>query len=59
LFVNEEWHRHNPTLGWEGVKTGGIEVHKVTGSHISYITTHVDELAQKFKESLEKVSLED
>ena len=50
LFVNEDWYRNNPTLGWENVKTGGIEVHKIPGNHHTYITTYIELVAEKLKE---------
>jgi len=57
LLVNEDWHSKNPTLGWEKVKTGGLEVHKIPGNHHTYITTYIEIVAEKLREVMLQVDI--
>lgn len=45
LLISEEFHRREPTLGWDGLVTGGLEVHAVPGDHTTCIREHVAALA--------------
>ena len=45
----------DPTLGWDGLAEGGIEIHEVEGHHGSIIAEpYVSELAAKLAECIEK-----
>ena len=33
LLLNEEWHRFDESLGWNGVASDGLEVHRTPGGH--------------------------
>ena len=59
VFVNEEWYRADPTLGWtQQLATGGIEVHKIPGNHDTYITDHIDVLGSALRQCLEAAASE-
>lgn len=54
LLVNEEVARISPNLGWAGLVSGGIEVRRVPGDHISYIRGNVQTTARTLRECLEQ-----
>lgn len=53
LLTNEESNGRDPTLGWKGSVTGGIEVHSLPGSHITYIRNQVPAAAQHLRGCIE------
>ena len=52
LFVNEQWHRRDPELGWRKLVCGGLEVHKLPGNHRTYIRDHVQVAAEQLRKCL-------
>jgi amino acid adenylation domain-containing protein len=58
LVVNEEWYewhrRHDsePTLGWARLAAGGVEVHKIPGNHLTYITQNIHVVAEVLEKCL-------
>jgi amino acid adenylation domain-containing protein len=58
ILVNEKFYRRNPTLGWDQLALGGLEIHKLPGDHDSYIREHVQAAAKKLRECLEKAGME-
>ncbi len=53
LLVAEEESHSNPTLGWEGLAIGGIEVHKIPGDHTSHLEIHFQATAKQMKACLD------
>jgi len=58
VFVNEECYSADPTLGWNDLAAGGLEVHKIPGNHHTYITEHIQVVAEELRECLERASAE-
>jgi thioesterase domain-containing protein/acyl carrier protein len=58
LLVDEEVSRISPTLGWAGLASGGIDVRRVPGNHISYIRGNVRATARALRECLEQAERE-
>jgi aspartate racemase len=54
LLVNEEWYDSDPTLRSAELAAGGVEVHKIPGDHLTYITEHVQVVAKKLRECLDR-----
>jgi surfactin synthase thioesterase subunit len=54
VLANTQWYDADPTLGWGNLSTGGVEIHKIPGNHITYITDNIHLVAKVLKESLEK-----
>jgi amino acid adenylation domain-containing protein len=54
ILVNEKFYRRNPTLGWDQLALGGLEIHKLPGDHDSYIREHVQVAAKKLRECLQR-----
>lgn len=54
LIVNEEDYALRPTLGWEGLTADRIIAHKVPGSHLTRITDHVKETAERLRLCLDQ-----
>jgi thioesterase domain-containing protein len=52
LFVNEEAHRLNPTLGWDSIVAGDLDVHAIPGDHRTYIVDHLDLIADQLRAHL-------
>jgi thioesterase domain-containing protein len=52
LFVNEESHRLAPTLGWDAIVTGNLDVHAIPGDHRTYIVDHLDLIADQLRAHL-------
>jgi aspartate racemase len=52
LFVNEESHRLNPTLGWDAIVAGDLDVHAIPGDHRTYIVDHLDLIADQLRAHL-------
>jgi amino acid adenylation domain-containing protein len=54
LLVNEQYHqRDDPSLGWDALGCGGVQVHKVPGNHDSYIREFVHATAEELRTCLE------
>jgi hypothetical protein len=55
LITNDEWHKLDPTLGWNrDMVPGGLEIRRIPGNHITYITENIHLVAAVMKDSLEK-----
>ncbi len=54
LLIDETSHRTEGHLGWDDVKTGGLEVHILPGDHLSYIREHAATAAAKLRELIER-----
>jgi thioesterase domain-containing protein/acyl carrier protein len=55
LFVNEEWHRLDPTLGWDSIVAGGLDVHVIPGSHRTYLLHHLGLVAAQLRTHLDQL----
>ena len=49
LFVNKEWHERNPTLGWDAVATGGLEVIPLTGAHNTNLVDNLELTVERLR----------
>jgi len=56
LITNQERHRRDPTQGWSGLVTGGIDPVPVPGTHWSYIRADAKMTAAHLRMCLEKVA---
>jgi thioesterase domain-containing protein len=54
LLVNEEVSRISPSLGWAELASGGIEIRRVPGNHVSYIRGSVRAVARTLRACLEQ-----
>jgi thioesterase domain-containing protein len=54
VFANEEWYSTDPTLGWNDLAAGGMEVHKIPGNHNTYITEYIQVVAKELRECLDR-----
>ena len=55
LFVNEDDYHKNPTLGWDNLANGGLEIQELPGGHNSILEEpNVQVLAEKLKVCLDK-----
>ncbi len=54
LIVSEELYDSNKGLGWKGVATGGLEIHKTPGDHLTRYELHSKELAKRLLGCLER-----
>jgi len=57
MLNNERVCQGDPTLGWSGLVSGGIEVHQIPGDHEAYIRRNVKAAAMELKECLERARL--
>jgi hypothetical protein len=55
LFLNEEWHRRDPTAGWGAVATGGLAVEVLPGRHGDHLMDQMDALAGRLRELLDTI----
>ncbi len=53
MLVSEEFYGRNPTLGWQRLVLGGIDVHRVPGNHLTYIREHVRAAAMQLRACLD------
>jgi amino acid adenylation domain-containing protein len=58
LIVNEEDYKIDKKLGWNGVATGGLEIHATPGAHLTRFTLHGREFAKTLLECLERAQAE-
>jgi Thioesterase domain len=56
LLVNEEWYASDPNLRRADLAAGGVEIHKIPGNHLTYITEHIQVLAKELRECLDRAS---
>jgi amino acid adenylation domain-containing protein len=54
LLVNEEWYRSDPNLRRADLAAEGVEVHKITGNHSTYITEYIQVVANELKAVLNR-----
>lgn len=59
LVVNEEWHRKNPTLGWNDLAQGGLETHVLAGNHHILKPDRVAATAEVLRACLNATSCDD
>ena len=52
LFINEESHRLDPTLGWDTIVAGDLDVHAIPGDHRTYIVDYLDLIADHLRAHL-------
>jgi thioesterase domain-containing protein/acyl carrier protein len=52
LLVSEEYHRRGPTLGWDALAAGGLDVHPIPGDHHTCIREHVAAMAAVLRHCL-------
>lgn len=52
LFVNNEWHAENPSLGWESLAEGGLDVFVLPGGHGRNLIDNVTTTAERLRECL-------
>jgi thioesterase domain-containing protein/acyl carrier protein len=53
LIVSEEFYRLDRYMGWAGVATGGVTLHRLPGDHETLLTRHSKELARLLREHME------
>jgi thioesterase domain-containing protein/acyl carrier protein len=54
LLVNETLYAHNPSIGWEDLAQGGLEIHVVPGNHITRLTQHGKTTARILRQCLDQ-----
>ena len=59
LLVNQDNHRVNPTLGWQPLAGGGIEVDFLPGTHQTYIRQNVQATGECLRDCLERAQQQD
>jgi hypothetical protein len=50
--VNEEWHKAEPSLGWQKFAMGGIDVYPIPGDHDHCVPDNIPRVAEILKECL-------
>ena len=60
LLVHDEFRRDDSraTLGWKSFVTGGLELHRLPGSHLTYIRDHVQTAADRIRACIERAEAE-
>jgi hypothetical protein len=58
VVANEEWYKADPTLGWPRLAVGGLEMHKIPGTHDTYITQNVGIVANVLRQCLQRAQSE-
>ena len=60
LLVHDEFRRDDSraTLGWKSFVTGGLELHRLPGSHLTYIRDHVQTAANRIRACIERADAE-
>jgi len=58
VIANAQWCDADPTLGWQRLARGGLEMHKIAGNHDNYITKNVRTVAQVLRECLQRAENE-
>jgi amino acid adenylation domain-containing protein len=58
LLVHDEFRREDEraTLGWKEFVAGGIELHVLPGSHLTYIRDHVEVAAARVRDCIERAA---
>jgi hypothetical protein len=58
LLVHDEYRGEDEraTLGWKGFVAGGIELHVLPGSHLTYIRDHVEVAAARVRDCIERAA---
>jgi amino acid adenylation domain-containing protein len=54
LIVNEELYESNKSMGWDGVATGGLEIRRTPGGHLTRYELYSKELANNLLDCLER-----
>jgi thioesterase domain-containing protein/acyl carrier protein len=54
LLVNEDVSRISPSLGWAPLASGGLEIRRVPGNHVSYIRGRIRATANTLRVCLEQ-----
>jgi thioesterase domain-containing protein len=54
LIVSEDPYISDKRMGWDGVATRGLEVHRTPGDHLTRYELHSKELAQRLLDCLER-----
>jgi 3-oxoacyl-(acyl-carrier-protein) synthase/acyl carrier protein len=54
LFVNEEWHKKEPNMGWNPKLFPHLEIVAVPGDHSTSLTTYGDIYGEKLRELIKK-----
>jgi thioesterase domain-containing protein len=60
LLVHDEFRGDDDraTLGWKDFVRGGIELHLLPGSHLTYIRDHVQVVAERIRQCIDRASAE-
>jgi thioesterase domain-containing protein len=58
VFANAEWYAADETLGWTGLAPGRLEVHKIPGNHLTYMSECIDVVASELRECLDRAVAE-
>jgi thioesterase domain-containing protein/acyl carrier protein len=56
LLVNQEWHKAEPSLGWQKFARGGLDVYPIPGDHDHCVPDNIARVAQILKECLVNAS---
>ena len=54
LLVNQEWHKAEPSLGWQKFARGGLDIYPIPGDHDHCVPDNIARVAQILKECLVK-----
>jgi thioesterase domain-containing protein/acyl carrier protein len=57
LIVNEELYASNKSMGWMGFATGGLEIHRTPGGHLTRYELYSKELAKRLLDCLERAQV--
>jgi thioesterase domain-containing protein/acyl carrier protein len=57
LIVNEELYATNKSMGWTGLATEGLEIHRTPGGHLTRYELYSKELAKQLLECLERAQV--
>ena len=52
LLVNEEWHKAEPSLGWQKFAVGGLDVYPIPGDHDHCVPDNIPRVAEILNEIL-------
>jgi thioesterase domain-containing protein len=58
LILSEEMYDLEGSMGWKGVATGGLEVYRTPGNHLTRYEIHSKELALRLLDCLERAQVE-
>jgi hypothetical protein len=54
ILVSKQSHQRDPTTGWSELASKGLDIHVISGNHLTVFLDHADILARELRACLER-----